>query len=256
MMQKRGISNGVRVAKLLVVICCCALCSCSVVEYFRPEKPPYDEELSASYYQTKLKESSSADVLATIHRPEYELLSQSKSVVASLGQKKKGHEIWFNMVAFDENKLAAKRKYFFVVDEKPKSLWIAPRRSLLFDGEMVLEKEVLDKPYANENARRIAILKRVLENVRKDIDELAQDNKMLDICGMLINQTLETVLQRLDESPVLASKLSDANGVDFDHITLGKGSIVMGITDDIVTVETKIGSLAYRFERQQEEEDM
>ena len=239
--------------QLLVVF---GLCGCSVVEYFRPEKPPYDKELSASYYQTKLRESSSADVLATIHRSEYELLSQSKSVVASLGQKKKGHEIWFNMVAFDENELIVKRKYFFVVDEKPKSLWIAPRRSLLFDSEMVLEKEVLDKPYANENAKRIAILKRVLENVRKDIDELAQDNKMLDICGMLINQTLETVLQRLDESPVLASKLSDADGVDFEHITLGKGSIVMGITDDIVTVETKIGLLVYRFERQQEEEEM
>jgi len=231
--------------QLLVVF---GLCGCSVVEYFKPEGPPYDEELPAGYHQTKLKESSSADVLTTIHRPEYELLSQSKSVVASVGQKKKGHKIWFNMVAFDENKLAAKRKYFFVVDEKGKALLFGPKRSLLFDSEMVLETEVLDKPYANENARRIAILRQVLENVRGDISELAQDNKSLDICGMLINQTLETVLQKLDDSAVLASKLSDVDGFDFDHITLGKGSISMGITEDIVKVEVKVGSLTWTFE--------
>jgi hypothetical protein len=238
----------VKVAKLLIVICFCASCGCSVVEYFKPEGPPYDEELSASYHQTKLKESSSADVLAMIHRPEYELLSQSKSVVASLGRKKKGRKIWFNMVAFDENKPAAKRKYFFVVDEKAKGFLFWPRQSLIFDSEMVLETEVLDKPYANENARRIAILKQVLKNVHKDIDEVAQDNKMLGICGMLINQTLKTVLQKLDDSPALASKLSDADGLDFDHITLDKGSIGMGVTDDIVKVKVKVGSLAWTFE--------
>ena len=231
--------------QLLVVF---GLCGCSVVEYFKPEGPPYDEELSASYYQTKLKESSSADVLATIHRPEYELLSQSKSVVASLGQKKKGHKIWFNMVAFDENKPAARRKYFFVVDEKAKGFLFWPRQSLTFDSEMVLETEVLGKPYANENARRIAILEQVLKNSRKDIDELAQDNKMLGICGMLINQTLNTVLQKLDKSPVLASKLSDADGLGFDHITLGKSSIRMGITDDIVKVKVKVSSLTWTSE--------
>jgi len=231
--------------QLLVVF---GLCGCSVVEYFRPEKPPYDEELSASYYQTKLKESSSADVLATIHRPEYELLSQSRSVVASLGQKKKGHKIWFNMVAFDENKPAARRKYFFVVDEKAKGFLFWPRQSLTFDSEMVLETEVLDKPYANENARRIAILRQVLKNAHKDTDELAQDNKMLGICGMLINQTLNTVLQKLDESPALASKLSGNNGLPFDHITLGKGSIGMGITDDIVKVKVKVSSLTWTSE--------
>jgi hypothetical protein len=224
------------------------LSGCSVVDYFRPEKPPYDAELSDSYHRTKLKMSSSADVLAIIHRPEYELLSQSKSVVASLGQKKKGHKIWFNMVAFDENELTAKRKYFFVVNEKAKGLVFWPRQSLTFDSEMVLETEVLDKPYANENARRIAILRRHSENVRNDTDELAEDNKMLGICGMLINQTLETVLQKLDESPVLASKLSDTGGVDFDHITLGKGSLAMAVTDDIVKVDVKVGSLVFKFE--------
>jgi hypothetical protein len=238
----------VRVTKLLAVLCCCALCGCSVVEYFRPEKPPYDEELSYGYYQTKLKESSSADVLTTIYRPEYEMLSQSKSVIASFGQKKKGHKLWCNIVAFDENELTARRKCFFLVDERAKSLSVVPSRRLSFDIETVLKKELLEEPYANENARRTAILRYVLENIRRDVDEVAPDNKMIGICGMLINQTLETVLHRLDESPVLAAKLSDTKGFGFDHITLGKGHILMNVTDDIVEVKVRISSLVWKLE--------
>ncbi len=241
--------NAVRTVKLLVAISCCVFCNCAVVEYFQSDEPPYDEELSASYNRTKLKESTSADVLAIIHRPKYaELLSQSKSVVASQGQKKEGHTIWFNMVAFDENKLAAKRKYFFVVDEKGKAFLVGPRRSLKFDSEMVLGPDVFEEPYADESSRRIAILKQVLSNVRRDIDEVAQDNKMLDICGMLINQTLQTILQKMEDSPVLATNLSDANGLDFDHISFDKGTIRMDVADDIVKVKVNIGSLAWTLE--------
>ncbi|UCE98561.1 MAG: hypothetical protein JSV82_05075 [Planctomycetota bacterium] len=238
-----------RTLKLLVVVGCFAFCGCGVVEYFESEEPPYDEELPIAYNQTKLKESTSADVLAIIHRPEYdELLSQSKSVVASQGQKKKGYQIWFNMVSFDEDKLAAKRKYFFVVDEKGKAFLVGPRRSLTFNSEMVLEPDVLEEAYADENSRRIAILEQVLSNVRKDINEVAEDNKTLDICGMLINQTLQTVMHKMDESPVLASTLSDANGVAVDHISLGKGNIRMDVAGDIVNVQVRLGSLAWTLE--------
>ena len=232
--------------QLLVIF---GLCGCKVVEYFKPEELPYDEQLSESYYQTELKVSTSADVLTTIHKPEYELLSQSKSVVASFGQKKKGREIWLNMVAFDENELTTMRKYFFVIDEKPKSLLmlIRPRRKLMFDSEMVLQADVLDKPYANENARRIAILKRVLENSRKDIKEVGPDNKMIVVCGMLINQSLEASLVELDSSPVLASGLSEPAGVEFSHMTLDKGKIQMVVADDIVSIKIRVDSLVEPF---------
>jgi len=220
---KNRLSSTLSISLWLLVFSIYFLASCTIVEYFRAEKAPYDEELSNNYNQTILNKSNSADVLATI-------------------QKKKGHEIWFNMVAFDENELTAKRKYFFLVDEKVKSLLgIRPKRRLTFDCEMVLDEKTLDQPYANENARRIAILKQLLENVRKDVDELAEDNKTLDICGMLINQTLETALRKLEQSPVLASKLSDAGGVDIDHITLGKGGIEMSTTYNIVKAKVRLG---------------
>ncbi len=218
------------------------LCGCAVVEYFKPEKPPYDEELSQSYYLIQLKASTAADVLAVINRPEYELLSQSRSVIASSGQKKKGHEIWFNMAAFDENTLTAKRKYFFLVDEKPKSFWVQPKRRLNFDSEMVMGAELFSEPFANDNAKRIAMLKKVLANVRIDMAEVAPEEKNLNTCGMLINQTIETVLVKLESSPILARKLNPVEGLDFDHITFGSGTIWMGIVGDIVNVRIRIDS--------------
>ena len=227
-----------------------ALCGCAVRGFLMPERPPYDAEIAQSYSQTELKISTSADVLATIHKPEYELLSQSRSVIASVGQKKKGREIWLNMVAFDENELTAIRKYFFVIDEKPKGLMmlIRPRRKLMFDSEMILQADVLDEPYANENARRIAILKRVLENARKDIKEVSPDNKMIVVCGMLINQSLEASLVELNSSPVLASRLSEPAGVEFSHMTLDKGKIQMVVADDIVSVKIRMNPLVHAFE--------
>lgn len=228
------------------------LCGCGVVEYFKPEGPPYDRELYESYNWTRLKMSSSAYVLATIQKSENELLSQSKSVVASLGQKKKGYKTWFNMVAFDENELTASRKYLFIVDDR-RNLLEEPRKKLSFDCEMVLGSKILDEPYANENARRIAILKQVRENVRKDKDEVGSDNKMLNICGMLINQALEAALVELDSSPVLASKLSEPAGVDFSHMSFDRGKIQMLVGGDIVEVKMRLGSLVKKWEKDIEE---
>ena len=232
----------------LLLFTCYLVGGCSVVEYFKPEKPPYDQELYESYNQTKLKISSSSDVLATIHKPEYEMLSQSKSVIASLGQKKKGYKTWLNMVAFDENELTAKQKYIFIVDDSP-NLMEEPRKNLSFDCEMVLEDEVLNRPYANENERRIAILRQVLENIRKDIDEVGIDNRMVAISGMMINQALETVLVKMDSSPVLASKLNEPGGVDFSHISLGNGKIQALMEDDIIKIKIRLGSAAKQFEK-------
>jgi hypothetical protein len=232
-----------RAAKLLVILCLCTLCGCSVGQQFAAS--PSDKEVSNAYRETTLKESTSADVLAAIAKPKEGLISQSKSVIATQGTNKEGYKLWFDMVAFDENKLTAKRKSFFVIDEKKESMLIWPKRKLVFETEMVLDSKVLNEPYANENAKQIAILKQVAENMRKDVAEVSPDNKKIAICGGLISQTLGTVLYRLEESPVLASKLSDPNGFEFDHMTLGKGKITMNVTDDIADVNVKAGGFMW-----------
>jgi hypothetical protein len=242
--------------KYLVLLCSSVfilLSGCTNWDVFlAPEGYPSDQEIYAGYYHTELGVSDAADVLTTIAKPEYELLSQSKSVVASAGQKEKGYKSWLTMVTFDEDELMAKRKYLFIIDDRPNILE-EPRGNLSFDCQMVLESEVLDEPYANEKARRIAILKQVQEYTCEDISEVGSDNKTVKICGMLINQVLDAVLLKLDKSPVLAASLSDDSGVEFDHINLDKGRIQMLVEGDIVTVKIRTGSLARTMEAEKEQ---
>jgi energy-converting hydrogenase A subunit M len=235
---------------LLSFVLIFGLCGCVVrdtVKFLTPEWPPYDKQISGVYQQIQLKESTSADVLSQIHLPEHELLSQSKSVVASYGQKKKGFKRWLKMVAFDENELTAQRKYLFIEDERPKALFVEPWEGLAFDCEQVLTAEILDEPYADENARRIAILRWMLTSYRKDIDEVIPDNKDLEVCRGLVNQAIETVLVKLDSVPALATRLSDERGLKFEHISFDEGRIRMIIEDDIATVKIRLGSRAKRW---------
>ncbi len=237
-----------RIAKLLVLIGCLGLCGCSdTIGFFQPDPTPPYEQLLGNYNQTILQESTTTDVLTVIHLPEYELFSQSKRVAGSLGQGKKGYKTWLHMVAFDENNLRAKHKYLVVVEERPKILFVEPWENMRFDSKVVLESKILDEPYANENARRIAILKVLRENCRKDIDELGSDNKMISISGMMINQMFESVLVKLKSSPAYATKLSDSKGLEFSHFGLDKGKIQMVIDGDIVTVKAILGSLAKKW---------
>lgn len=238
---------------------------CSTVSpWAKARQLSYQNKLSVPYDQIRVKQSVIHDAVPKIQRLKDELgagfagdelISHSENVVVSLGQRKDGHQTWFNMVTFQENELTAIRKYFFFVDDKARNFQIGPSRGLRFDCEMVLEKEMLAEPDITENARRIAILRNVLDNLRKDIGELSddtnatgQENKMLDICRMLINQTFEVILRKLDSSPVLATRLSQADGVDFDHINLDKGKIQMVVRGGIVTVKIRLGAFTHMIE--------
>jgi hypothetical protein len=120
---------------------------------------------------------------------------------------------------------------------------------MTFDCQVVLDQELMDRLYTSETVRRIEILKRISENLRGDIDVLGvntdsvnQENKMLNVCGMLINQTLELVLLKLDSSPVLTMKLNSADGIDFDHINFGEGKVRMVVQDDMAAVSFRFGA--------------
>jgi len=216
------------------------------------------QELSAPYDGTTLKKSLTLDALPKISRSQdehdsllkaVETVSHSDRVVASLGQSPDGSRTWFNMVTFHQYRLNVIRKYFFAVDDRAGSLRVRSRRGLRFDCEMVLGKEVLGKSHASENLRRIAILRYILSQMHKDIKELGDDvdvpdqyNKRLDVCGMLINQTFEMVLVKLESSPVLAMKLTETGGAQFDHINFGRGTVLMDVIDDSASVKIRFGS--------------
>ena len=211
-------------------------------------------KLSSPYDQTQIGKSITLDVVPIVRRTEDELVSHSDNVIVSLGQSKDGYKIWFNMFTFHEDRMNVIRKYFFVVDDKPGSLPRVSSRGLRFDCEIVLEQEVLNKPYATQNAMRIAILRYVLDNLHEDIDELSddidapdQENKMLSICKTLLNHTFEGILLKLEASPVLATRLSREDGVEFDHINFGRGRIAMIVVGNFVTVKIRVGTFLSEF---------
>ena len=253
--------------RLAFALCCYAgfflgilLAGCTSVSSPAASKNRHSgqEELSAPYDRIVLKKSLTLDALPKIRRSqsgpgslllETETVSHSDRVVASLGQSRDGYSTWFNMVTFHEYRLNVIRKYFFTVEDRAGSLRTRARRGLRFDCEMVLGEEALGESFASENAGRIAMLRYVVENIRKDINELGADvdvpgqyNKKLDVCGMLINQTFETVLVKLDASPILAMRLSRAGGAEFDHINFNKGTVRLVVTDDTVAVKARFGA--------------
>jgi hypothetical protein len=219
------------------------------------------QELSAPYDQIMLKKSLTLDALPKIRRSQSETgsllagaetVSHSDRVVASLGQSRDGYSTWFNMVTFHQYRLNVIRKYFFIVEDRAGILRTRSRRGLRFDCELVLVKEVRVKSYTSENARRIAMLRYVLDSIHKDLKELGDDvdvpgqyNKKLDVCGMLINQMFETVLVKLEASPVLAMRLSQPGGAEFDHINFNKGTVRMVVAGDTVAVKARFGAFTH-----------
>jgi len=119
---------------------------------------------------------------------------------------------------------------------------------------MVVQTEVLVQPYATEQARQIAILKQVAENLRRDIGELtgqtgkpSQGSQILSVSGMTVNQIFETVLLDLSTSAVPAQTLADKSGYQFNHINFDKGRIRLTLQEDIATVKIGLGAFESEF---------
>lgn len=193
------------------------------------------------YEKTELKASSSADVLSRIHDATTDYLSQSESVVASWGSDKKSHRIWFNIVAFDEDQLTAVRKYAMIANERSAGVLVAPEQKMRFECKLVLPQQVLDEPYANENARRIALLKAALSLFADDINQLTDDSQALLSASMLTKQVINAALTRLRTSPAYARDLTDTEGMEFHHTTMGKSRINIYLENDTVEIRIKVG---------------
>jgi len=209
-----------------------------------------EDEVFKRFYLTTLKHSTAADVLGFINEGPDEVLCQNERTAASWGQNKEGTQLWFNMVAFDEQNLTAYRKYCFTTNEKAKGYLVSPVQRLRFDAEVVLDAKTVDEPYASENLRRVAFMKEVFEKFVFDSDQLATESQTLKSCCMMTKEVLNHILYVLGRSPSLASKLSDYDGLEFDHINYGKGKVRMVYEGDVVKVKVKIGTIIKDFEQQ------
>jgi len=235
-----------------------SMCGCATV----PDEFAY-ERLSVPYYQTRLGASSSLDVLAQADAPDYQfdpehigkqLLSQSDTMVALSGQNANGFKTWVNLVAFDESRMTARRKYFFCSDERATNTTTEPLESLVgrgrglyFDAQLRLDAKIRTTPYATDEARQIAILRWLAEQFNADVrrltdraDEPTNANELLATAGMMMNQTFQGVLLTLSKSPGLARDLPSTQGVAFGHISLNEGRVQMLATNDAVAIKVRV----------------
>ena len=219
-----------------------------------------DNQIFGRYYMTTLKFSTSADVLSAFNAqtaPNMNaLVSQSPSVIGGWGQDTEKDKLWFNVVAFDEEKLTAARKYAMLLEENSQPYVIIKKHEFRFDSQSVVSSRLLAEPFDNENARNIAILKNLSENFNRDSGQLIFDSADLRSAAMLTKHVFATILTKLDQSPALAANLPLEAGMEFDHLNLGGGRIRMVIADDILTVKIKIGEISKGFENQPDVKNM
>jgi hypothetical protein len=241
----------------MILLCCLSGCSLVSPKARTAQKVRlYDKELSAAYDQTRLKKGLTLDVLPRMENRPGEILSQSESVVASLGRGKEGYKTWFTMVTFHEFELSVIRKYFFIVDEKVEKT-MAKGRGFRFDCQMLLTQdeigEILD---TTTEAKQTAVFKAMLDNLDKDVDQLApdidtpgQENKSLDISVLLIKNVCGSILRDLERSSVLATQISSSEGIEFEHINFGKGRIrIWSEGGDTALIRIRLGDLLPTFD--------
>jgi hypothetical protein len=223
---------------VVLLMSCLALVSCI--------QKPIPETMFFTYNETKLGQSSSGDVLNYMDMSMTTLVSQSDTVVASWGEDKNGFQQWLDVVAFDEETADAVRKYFFFVDEKARHIpFLHPKWTARFDAELMLDKAVLDKPYPDEKLRNIAILKEIQKQFASDIAKVTSDNKMLGICQLVVNESFETVVFQLNETPAWATKLDTPDGWQFNSRNFYTGTIHMHEEDGTASITIELGAIPW-----------
>jgi len=218
--------------------------------FFVPELPPWSTDVVKSYYSLELGEATSPQVLSAYRQwvEQYEkpsvshLISHTSDVVALSGRKKGKYKKYFTMVAFDENSLTASRKYLFIVDERPKRLFVEPWETVHFECRM--------KPadpggsYTTANEKKIAVLRSVRETLRDDAEQIAAEDEVINIGRLMANEILEQVIVKLESATGLASRLDEPSGLAFEHRSLDRGRLRMVEENGIVAIKAIAGSAA------------
>jgi hypothetical protein len=230
--------------------------------YSSSKKASY-AKLAIPYDDAELRTSTTLDVLNVAHDPAYQfsakeveaaLVTQSDTAVAYSGRSEDGRYTWLNLVAFDDLRMKAERKYFFCVDEravsvpeKPKKLLIPPRQGILFYAAFVIDPEILTTPYATAEAQKIALIRWLAEKFQSDVAALTgpargptQGNEYIDVAATMVRQMFQGALITLDRSPDFAKNLEQPEGVPFPHMSLGTGRIRLLVQNDLATMKIRV----------------
>lgn len=225
--------------------------------------PTLYARLVTPYRVIQLGRSTSLEVLNVAQDPVWQsdrgktipvLLTQGDTVIGYSGRSENTRRTWLNIVAFDEFRMTARRKYFFCSDERfdrvpddPKRRLFPRRKGILFDAEFIIDPEVLTTPYATAEAQRIEILRWLAGQFRRDLTTLvgdpknpAQGDQPIQLSGMMVSQVFQAVLAELGQSPGLAKNLPGETGIDFPHISLNKGHVRLITQNDLGAVKIRV----------------
>ena len=239
-----------------------ALCGCAALSYVRSDPLPYNR-LAGPYRAIQLKTSTTLDALGAFDAPDHrldpnatgrQLVSQSHRTIAVCGQSTDTLRTWVTLVAFDEHRMTARRKYFFCIDERATTAptergqrLVPPRKGLIFDAELVLAPAIQTTPYATEEARQLATVRWLIDRFAADVQSLigepgepAQTNELISLAAMMMNQTFEGLRIELDKSPGLARHLSDPKGIAFPHINMNEGRLQLTTAAGITTAALRV----------------
>ena len=208
------------------------------------------------YYMTNIGQSTAADIIGALGPVDQELMSQSESVIATWTEEDlHGYLYWFNMVAFDEEGCSAIRKYCLLVDEKARKgldgyILNWNHQNLRFEAELLLDEDITEAIYGNEDEKRIAILKEILAQFTFDSEQVTADSRVLYSSAMMVKLMMRDLLYELERSPAKAAWLDDLSGLEFDHLNLDRSRARMLVDDcNIVKLKVKIGSNIKTFEK-------
>jgi hypothetical protein len=238
-----------------------ALSGCGVQEYLSPTLPY--AQLAIPYNSTQIGRSTSLEVLTIARDPAYQfdpdqvtelLLTQSDTVISYSGRREDTYKTWLNMIAFDEFRMVARRKYFFCVAERatlapgaPRQPLVPPRRGILFDAEFLIDPDVLTTPYATEESQRIAILQWLAGQFQQDMTALVGDprnpvrgSRGIVASGMMVNQIFQGVLAELVQSPGQAVNLGAEQGIPFPHASLDNARIRLLTRNDLGAIRVRV----------------
>ena len=238
------------------------LCGCAAQWYVRSDPLAYNR-LVGPYRHIQLKAATTLDVLGAFDLADYRLdpdalakhlVSQSDRTIAVAAQSDDARRTWVTLVAFDEHRMTARRKYFFCIDERATAAptergqkLVPPRNGLVFDAELVLAPEIQTTPYATAEARQLATVRWLIEQFAADARRLsgppgqsAQANELVSLAAMMMNQTFEGLMIELAKSHGLARRFSDPKGVAFPHISMNEGRLSLTTAAGITTATLRV----------------
>lgn len=185
--------------------------------------------LEQSFSKIVIGQSDSAEVLALMPESGVLQTAESISVLTKDGWCKEA-----GMVTFAETDSLAQRKTY--LQRRTNQLLLLTAESLDLTIQTVVPVELLEEPYETDTRKYLAILEYCHESMIADAEPFIED-KPTESLVALARSALGLAILNIKENIRFGSELISETGYLFDHVTLGKCSVLLSQdSEDIFTL--------------------